>query len=64
MIRKDFPHLKESLDPVWTEAISSGVVSYYRPALEKAFQRFPKETKMSIGNLFKKAIGSDNPDSV
>ncbi len=26
MVRKDFPHLKESLDPVWKEAISSGVL--------------------------------------
>ncbi|AXR60664.1 YceK/YidQ family lipoprotein [Leptospira mayottensis] len=64
MIRKDFPHLKKNLNPLWTEAISSGVVSYYRPALEKAFQEFPKETNASIGNLFKKAIDSDNPDSV
>ncbi len=64
MIHKDFPHLKKNLDPIWTEAISSGVVSYYRPALEKAFQKFPKETKASIGNLFKKAIDSDNPDSI
>ncbi|EMO09316.1 hypothetical protein LEP1GSC137_2445 [Leptospira borgpetersenii str. Noumea 25] len=52
------------MDPIWTEAISSGVVSYYRPALEKALQKFPKETKASIGNLFKKAIDSDNPDSI
>ncbi|MCL8266465.1 YceK/YidQ family lipoprotein [Leptospira weilii] len=64
MIRKDFPHLKNSLDPVWKEAISSGVLSYNHFALEKAFQKFPKETKASIGNLFKKALDSDNPDSV
>lgn len=32
--------------------------------MEKAFQKFPKKTKASIGNLFKKAIDSDNPDSV
>ncbi|EKR72304.1 YceK/YidQ family lipoprotein [Leptospira noguchii] len=62
MIRKDFPHLKKSLDPVWKEAISSGVIAYNHPALEKAFQEFPKETKISIGNLFKKAV--DNPDSI
>ncbi|MFA4795549.1 YceK/YidQ family lipoprotein [Leptospira kirschneri] len=64
MIRKDFTHLKKSLDPVWKEAISSGVVSYHYTALEKVFREFPKETKISIENLFKKAIDSDNPDSV
>ncbi|EMJ59973.1 hypothetical protein LEP1GSC051_1884 [Leptospira sp. P2653] len=48
MIRKDFPHLKNSLDPVWKEAISSGVLSYNHFALEKAFQKFPKETKASL----------------
>ncbi|EMJ96364.1 YceK/YidQ family lipoprotein [Leptospira alstonii] len=63
MIRRDFPNLKNSLDPVWKEAISSGVLSYNHSALEKAFQEFPKETKISIGNLFKKAV-DDNPDSV
>ncbi|AVV78540.1 hypothetical protein BWD13_13090 [Leptospira santarosai serovar Grippotyphosa] len=64
MVRKEFPNLKKSFDPVWTEAISSGVVSYYHPALEKAFQEFPKETKTSVGNLFKKAVDSNNPYSI
>ncbi len=64
MVRKEFPNLKKSFDPVWTEAISSGVVSYYHPALENAFQEFPKETKTSIGNLFKKAVDSNNPYSI
>ncbi|WP_061246708.1 YceK/YidQ family lipoprotein [Leptospira noguchii] len=62
MIRKDFPHLKKSLNPVWKEAISSGVIAYNHPVLEKAFQEFPEETKISIGNLFKKAVV--NPDSI
>ncbi|MDI7188292.1 YceK/YidQ family lipoprotein [Leptospira santarosai] len=64
MVRKEFPNLKKSFDPVWTEAISSGVVSYDHPALEKAFQEFPKETKTSVGNLFKKVVDSNNPYSI
>ncbi|EKR80597.1 YceK/YidQ family lipoprotein [Leptospira interrogans] len=64
MIRRDFTHLKNSLDPVWEEAISSGVVSYNQTALEKVFQEFPKETKVSIGNIFKKVIDSNNLDSI
>lgn len=64
MIRRDFTHLKNSLDPVWKEAISSGVVSYNQTALEKVFQEFPKETKVSIGNIFKKVIDSNNLDSI
>lgn len=64
MIRRDFTHLKNSLDPVWEEAISFGVVSYNQTAFEKVFQEFPKETKVSIGNIFKKVIDSNNLDSI
>lgn len=46
------------------KAISSGLVSYYSPALEMTFQEFPLETKKSIRNLFWKASNSDTSSAM
>ncbi|UOG34111.1 YceK/YidQ family lipoprotein [Leptospira noguchii] len=48
----------------WISAISSGVIAYRPPLLERAFREFPIETEKSALNLFVAAYKSKNRQSV
>lgn len=55
---------KEWKRTAWASAISSGVIAYRPPLLERAFREFPMETANSALNLFEAAYKSKNRQSV
>ncbi|ABJ77225.1 Hypothetical protein LBJ_2820 [Leptospira borgpetersenii serovar Hardjo-bovis str. JB197] len=64
LLRKNPELQKEWKRTVWTAAISSGVIAYRPPLLERAFREFPMETAKSALNLFVAAHKSKNRQSV
>ncbi|EQA63778.1 hypothetical protein LEP1GSC062_3945, partial [Leptospira alexanderi serovar Manhao 3 str. L 60] len=55
---------KEWKRTAWISAISSGVIAYRPPLLERAFREFPMESAKSALNLFVAAYKSQNRQSI
>ncbi|EQA63675.1 hypothetical protein LEP1GSC062_3940 [Leptospira alexanderi serovar Manhao 3 str. L 60] len=55
---------KEWKRTAWISAISSGVIAYRPPLLERAFREFPMETAKSSFSLFVAAYKSKNRQSI
>ncbi|AXX16868.1 hypothetical protein KHM19_16330 [Leptospira borgpetersenii] len=64
LLRKNLELQKEWKRTAWLSAISSGVIAYRPPLLERAFREFPTETAKSALNLFVAAHKSKNRRSV
>ncbi|AXR67727.1 YceK/YidQ family lipoprotein [Leptospira mayottensis] len=64
LLRKNSELQKEWRRTAWTAAISSGVIAYRPPVLEKAFRELPTETAKSGPQLIDGAHKSQNSQSM
>ncbi|NDK05083.1 PF07119 family protein [Leptospira kirschneri serovar Mozdok] len=64
LLQKNPELQKEWKLTAWLSAVSSGVIAYRPPLLERAFREFPMETANSALNLFAAAYKSKNRQSV